>query len=242
MRFQRPMPMIPALVAHSVVRIAFNRSSSRTWNPVAMSTLIARPIAARGVSHGRMPVAIGMTRPTDPSTSAVPIPRTRARGSLEKPVHRSRPRPVNFGNAAPRKKSARKICTPQRTAFTIPDLPNSYEDRCKREADVTAHNHTGTLVAPLAGTDDSTRNPAEIDCPLMHGGVDRGQRQIRNDVQNNEDPNRNGPSERTGFQREPRIRKPTVGWPQRPRDDDERQEHQRSCPRTHRHKVASQQV
>src|SRR5262245_9490683 len=123
MRFQRPMAMIPAITAHSVVTIAFNRSSSRTWNPVAMSTLIARPIAARGVSHGRMPVAIGRTRHTDASTSAVPIPRTRPRGRLEKPVHSSRPRPLNFGNAAPRKRSARKSWTIQKTMFTIPGLP-----------------------------------------------------------------------------------------------------------------------
>jgi hypothetical protein len=33
--------MIPAIAAHSVVATAFKRSSARTWNPVAMSTLIA---------------------------------------------------------------------------------------------------------------------------------------------------------------------------------------------------------
>src|SRR5262249_62271508 len=65
----------------------------------------------------------GNTTPADPSTSPMPIPRTRPRGRLEKPVHRSRPRPVNLGNAAPRKKRARKICTVQRMTFTITGTP-----------------------------------------------------------------------------------------------------------------------
>src|SRR5262249_13791718 len=67
-----------------------------------------------------------------------------------------------------------------------------------------------------------------------------GQREIRNDKLKKEDPDRNGPGERTGFRREPRIREPAVGWPQRPRRDDERREHQRHEPR--KNTVASQHV
>src|SRR5262245_2493895 len=85
---------------------------------------------------------------------------------------------------------------------------------------------------------DSTRNPAEIMCPRVHGGVDPGQREIRNDEQNDEDPDRNGPCERTGFRREPRIREPTVGWPKRPRQDDEHPEHQRRYPHAYGRPVA----
>src|SRR5262245_6818063 len=77
---------------------------------------------------------------------------------------------------------------------------------------------------------DSARNPAEINSPLMESDVDRGQREIRRDKQKNEDPDRNGPRERMGFRREPGSRESTVGWPQRPRHDDERQEHQRRLP------------
>jgi DNA-binding NarL/FixJ family response regulator len=42
--------------AQSPVSTALRRSSARTWNPAAMRTMMARPTAASGVNHGRMPV------------------------------------------------------------------------------------------------------------------------------------------------------------------------------------------
>ena len=59
--------------AHNAVSSAVRRSSARRWNPVAMSTIVARPTAARGVSHGRVSVVMGSTRPKAPRTSANPM-------------------------------------------------------------------------------------------------------------------------------------------------------------------------
>src|SRR5262249_22214756 len=53
---------------------------------------------------------------------------------------------------------------------------------------------------------DSVRHPAEITCPRVHDGSDPGQRQVPNDNQKKQDPDRNGPLERTGFRPGSRIR------------------------------------
>src|SRR5947208_10432286 len=109
--------MTAAILAQSPVSRALRRSSARTWNPAAISTMTARPTAASGVSQGRMPVAIGSTRPAAPRTSVNPMKTTIGRGKSENPVHRSMPRPMSFGAPAARKKRARKPWTLQRTIF-----------------------------------------------------------------------------------------------------------------------------
>src|SRR5215207_8097706 len=75
-RSQRPIATVTAMPAQSPVSTALRRSSARTWNPVAMRTMMARPTAASGVSHGRTPVAMGSTRPAAPRTSAKPMKTT----------------------------------------------------------------------------------------------------------------------------------------------------------------------
>src|SRR5437870_497925 len=90
--------------------------------------MMARPTAANGVSHGRMPVAIGSIRPAAPSTSATPIEITNGRARSENPIHFSRPRPMIFGAPAARKKSAGNPCTLHRTMFNISSSLSSHAD------------------------------------------------------------------------------------------------------------------
>src|SRR4029450_6076806 len=83
----------------------------------AIRLMMAIPTAARGGSQGRIPVTIGSISPVAARTSVIPVKTTRERGSPEKPVHRSRPRPRILGTPAPKKNRARNPCALQRATF-----------------------------------------------------------------------------------------------------------------------------